>query len=79
MFKEMAKDEFKDFMAFILWEAPHLYYIGQVKHRKAIGLSGLKNEKTDFGTNIAARMCVGGGESKRGEKISARGSPEFYI
>lgn len=56
MFKEMAKDEFKDFMAFILWEAPHLYYIGQVKHRKAIGLSGLKNEKTDFGTNIAARM-----------------------
>lgn len=55
MFKEMARNKFKDFMAFILREVPSLHYTGQVKHRKAIGLSGLKNRKTDSGTNIATR------------------------
>lgn len=77
MFKDIARNEFKDFMAFILREVHSLHYTGQVKHRKATGFSGLKNEKADFATNKAVRMQRGKSEAR--EKISARGRPKFSI
>lgn len=62
-------NEFKDCMAFILRQVHSLRYTGQVKHRKATGLSGLKNEKADFETNKARTRR---GKSEAREKISAR-------
>lgn len=71
MFKEMTEDEFKDF---IQREVPHLYYIGQVKHRKAIGLSGLKNEKRLWDKHSCCHNVRGDGNQREEENFS-KGEP----